>query len=321
MRLFRFESLLERFDNIQNDIEILHDNSEVQVAEREQFENNFYRLLSSAKIKVNLFVETVDVSDNSAESTHASDVNVLNNIKLPQIILPKFNGNYDDWLEFRDTFESLIHKNDRINNIQKFHYLRASLSLGPAQIIRSSEFTGDNYQSAWGLIYKLDKRILRDWEELKPTEFPTIEELKTFLRGKANLYETLHANQTRSREEKRTAVITTTDFNCIICNKYDYQIYNCTEFLNASVNSRLELIKKRKVCVSCLRKGHFSKDCKLGTCKECAAKHNTLLHLEQQPKSEQPQGNELQALTTSNISVPHVLLSTVIINVSSEDTT
>lgn len=47
--------------------------------------------------------------------------------------MPKFNGNYSDWLEIRDTYESLIHKNDSIDDMQKFHYLRASLegSRGP----------------------------------------------------------------------------------------------------------------------------------------------------------------------------------------------
>ena len=31
--------------------------------------------------------------------------------KLPVIELPKFNGNYEKWLKFRDLFNFLIHKN------------------------------------------------------------------------------------------------------------------------------------------------------------------------------------------------------------------
>lgn len=59
------------------------------------------------------------------------DVNVnihqLNRIKLRTIELPKFNGSQYNWLEFRDTFESLIHDNNTISYIKKFHYLRAAL--------------------------------------------------------------------------------------------------------------------------------------------------------------------------------------------------
>lgn len=32
-----------------------------------------------------------------------------------------------EWLGFRDTFESLIHNNDTISPIQKFHYLKTAL--------------------------------------------------------------------------------------------------------------------------------------------------------------------------------------------------
>ncbi|KAK9712250.1 Protein of unknown function (DUF1759) [Popillia japonica] len=71
------------------------------------------------------------------------------NIKLPTIKLPKFEGKYSNWLEFRDTYESLIHTNASINEIQKFHYLRASLEGSAAQVIHSLEFTARNYAVAW----------------------------------------------------------------------------------------------------------------------------------------------------------------------------
>ncbi|XP_047543273.1 uncharacterized protein LOC125075609 [Vanessa atalanta] len=75
-----------------------------------------------------------------------------NNVKLPTIQLPKFGGRYEDWLEFRDTFVSLIHENQGIVDIQKFHYLRASLEGGAAQVIRSIGFSSCNYKIAWDLL-------------------------------------------------------------------------------------------------------------------------------------------------------------------------
>lgn len=56
-----------------------------------------------------------------------------------------------EWLGFRDTFESLIHKNE-IDPIQKFHYLKAALKDNAAQITKSLEFSAINYTVAWETI-------------------------------------------------------------------------------------------------------------------------------------------------------------------------
>jgi len=48
-------------------------------------------------------------------------------IKLPTIALPKFECDTCSWLHFRDTLEALIVNNTILYNIQKFHYLIASL--------------------------------------------------------------------------------------------------------------------------------------------------------------------------------------------------
>lgn len=70
-------------------------------------------------------------------------------VKLPTIELPKFKGDLSEWLGFRDTFKSLIHENNQIKDIQKFHYLRASVESSAEQIIKSLEFSAANYAVAW----------------------------------------------------------------------------------------------------------------------------------------------------------------------------
>jgi len=62
-------------------------------------------------------------------------------IRLLTIELPKFNGDIAEWLGFRDTFQSLIHNNETIDPIQKFHYLKVALEGNAAQIIKSLEFS------------------------------------------------------------------------------------------------------------------------------------------------------------------------------------
>lgn len=40
--------------------------------------------------------------------------------KLITVSMPQFTVNYKVWLEFRDTFKSLIHDNNNINFIEKY---------------------------------------------------------------------------------------------------------------------------------------------------------------------------------------------------------
>lgn len=68
--------------------------------------------------------------------------------------LPEFDGFYENWMEFRDTFESLIHENLHVNTMQKYHYLRGSLTDTAAKVIKSLEFSCTNYNIGWNTICK-----------------------------------------------------------------------------------------------------------------------------------------------------------------------
>lgn len=68
-------------------------------------------------------VATSTVSDQKSLSVQSDNKNKM---KLPTIQLPKFNGYYHNWLQFCDKYENLVHENNSITEIQKFHYLRAS---------------------------------------------------------------------------------------------------------------------------------------------------------------------------------------------------
>ena len=46
-----------------------------------------------------------------------------NRSRLPKINLIKFNGDFSIWPLFRDTFTSLVHEDQNIPRIEKFHYL------------------------------------------------------------------------------------------------------------------------------------------------------------------------------------------------------
>nr|CAH7716533.1 unnamed protein product [Callosobruchus chinensis] len=144
------ETLLAGFDEVQSDIECEVDDFDEQYAERQEFQDKYYSLLSRAKCLLQNF-------DDERKSTSSSDRVVgkavaLEGIKLPEIKLPKFDGSYENWMEFRDVFESMINNNIQINNIQKYHYLRASLTGTAQSVIQSFDFTHDNYSIAWSTL-------------------------------------------------------------------------------------------------------------------------------------------------------------------------
>ncbi|XP_058449170.1 uncharacterized protein LOC131429139 [Malaya genurostris] len=70
-------------------------------------------------------------------------------VKLPELKLPTFSGNLRDWITFRDTFKNLISDNTQLTDIDKFTYLRTSLSGEALQEISSIEQTAANYSIAW----------------------------------------------------------------------------------------------------------------------------------------------------------------------------
>ena len=43
----------------------------------------------------------------------------VNRVKLPKLSLPHFSGNITKWDTFRDSYESVIHKNDDLTDIDK----------------------------------------------------------------------------------------------------------------------------------------------------------------------------------------------------------
>ncbi|XP_058448970.1 uncharacterized protein LOC131428928 [Malaya genurostris] len=92
----------------------------------------------------------------------------LSGIKLPTISLPEFDGDYKQWLTFRDTFLALIHNNADVPPVQKFHYLRAAVKGEAAQLIESIAICSANYSLAWQTLegrysneYLLKKRHLQ----------------------------------------------------------------------------------------------------------------------------------------------------------------
>lgn len=151
---------------------------------------------------------------------------------------------------------------------------------------------------------KLDAVTVREWEEYKVNN--EIPNLKQFLKGRADLLESVEANKspsgnhkdnskskTRSSNPRSLLSVERHDSTYTVC-KNNHQVYNCEVFLGLSAPQRVEKIRSLKACLNCLKSGHTAPNCKSGSCRKCGKKHNTLLHLQSNSNSQTQQATNVQ---------------------------
>lgn len=92
--------------------------------------------------------------------------------------------------------------------------------------------------------------------------------------------------------------------SCEVCKGTEHNIVKCEKFLKLHENERIAEVKKLKLCINCLRKGHFSISCRSGNCRYFSKRHNT------------PETSAISV--SSSMSSNNVLLSTVTLKIVSE---
>ena len=78
----------------------------------------------------------------------------VNKVKLPKLTLSHFNGNLVKWTASWDLYESAIHSNNELSEVDKFNYLRSLLEGSAFEAIRGLTLSAANYQDAVSLLKK-----------------------------------------------------------------------------------------------------------------------------------------------------------------------
>ncbi|KAJ8980329.1 hypothetical protein NQ317_008037, partial [Molorchus minor] len=353
-RLNKIESIYDEYNEIQLEIEFILENAEdvdLQTISNEsnvrvEFENSYFDLITVIKDTITNFYNRNEIMNNNeqenmsgnnisakSDSSHKSEAYTHAKVKLPTIKLPTFNGCYDRWLEFRDSFVALVDSNDSISEIQKFYYLRSSLEAEAAHLVASIEVSASNYAIAWGLLkdrFENKKLLVHNYvktffdapvmareshselRKLYDTFTKSLRSLKTLGQPTDN-WDTLIIHMLTSKFDNVTRrdwesyklqdeLPTMQDINAFLKNKCDIleklelnKSEKCNKQLD--VNSRFKEINKRKLCHNCLHPGHAAHQCKRSGCRKCKRKHNSVLHhdtREHNPPNE-------HAATTTNV--------------------
>lgn len=165
-RLEKIQTIWKDFDDIQVCLEDLAGpDCELESDERDDFENKFHSSIARATKMISTLQANYIQQEPRAQALNAPiQIIQANKTRLPTIDIPKFDGSWEKWLPFRDTFTSMVHNNQTLPTIDKLHYLRWALVGDAHKLIDSLEITAENYATAWDMVskrYKNDKTIIQ----------------------------------------------------------------------------------------------------------------------------------------------------------------
>lgn len=165
-RMNRLTELYRAFEDHNDELAVL-DSDERHQIEFANLQNRYYSLAS----RVEIISRAADVAESSTSTSTGesrnSDATLSTSvkkrrIKLPDALLPTFDGKYESWLSFKNTFHNMIGSQTDLSEIDKLHYLKSALTGEAASKVRIFEIDGINYSKAWELLeraYEV-KRIL-----------------------------------------------------------------------------------------------------------------------------------------------------------------
>lgn len=169
----RLESLNEKWSSfVKNHQNIIQIATEDQLEKHPYFTSDMFSTVEESYIDCKLeimdilstFQSSVPVSTPTSGNGNPSTSGQSSRpfVKLPDIVLPKFSGDYTDWPTFKDLFTSLIHKNQNIDNVAKLQYLKCHLSGEAEQLLRYTPVSDNNYQKAWDMLTERydNKRVI-----------------------------------------------------------------------------------------------------------------------------------------------------------------
>ncbi|XP_055632434.1 uncharacterized protein LOC129772927 [Toxorhynchites rutilus septentrionalis] len=177
-RLDKLEASSEEFNELQEDLSEVDTKGELEddiTKAYADFEERYYEIRASLLGKLEPPPSPANLDNTIGRNNGALGAHT--GVRLPQISLPEFNGDFKGWLSFKSTFVSLIHDSNELSDVQKFHYLKSALKGEAAKLIESLTITNGNYMIAWDTISKRysNEYLLKKRHLQALMEFPRIE--------------------------------------------------------------------------------------------------------------------------------------------------
>ncbi|XP_012234575.1 uncharacterized protein [Linepithema humile] len=317
-KLEKYNESWQEYHTVQTKIDALL--PEPDIPQREGFEEAFFIVQAKARsILARSRTNETNVQGNLQNQNTGQNVLNLNAnqtlVRLPVISLPTFNGSYEQWQQFYDTFKALVDNNTNLDAVQKIHYLKSALSGTAAQknlrVLQQLKEPTDKWDTliVYLITSKLDTTTKKEWElKVINERLCTTNQLIEFLNARCEFLEALHPgpskatfakistqkssqiNTNKNQNVSLSHAVTNEVNECVLC-KQAHRIHACKIFKDLSVESRRNEAKRLSLCYNCLSSNHTVQRCSSRTCKHCSKKHHTLLHINE--RSSVNQGSTL----------------------------
>lgn len=164
VKLEKIRESWKNFEDIQQEIEEYTPEDESAIpafdleceGERALFEKQYFEVTTKLYTIIDLATGPKPATDNqpNLQNQNNPQVNSANRNapKLPEIKLPEFSGDYGKWLFFKNSFETTIHNDESIPNVQKHQYLIGVLKGEALNVIEGFTISNENYINAWNLL-------------------------------------------------------------------------------------------------------------------------------------------------------------------------
>jgi len=172
--------------------------------------------LEEAIVEADEYIEEVNVLirrlKTACKNSRSNDANATNTsrqhtsakrVNLPKLSLPRFAGDFLDWMTFNDAFSAAIASDDNLDDVQKFQYLRSQLDGEAARTIAGLPLSSANYMEALSLLekrYGQPHKIVSSymkalWDLPKPSDNASsikdfYDHMETYIRGLRSLGKT-----------------------------------------------------------------------------------------------------------------------------------
>ncbi|XP_037932179.1 uncharacterized protein LOC119666974 [Teleopsis dalmanni] len=157
VRLEHVERLANKFENTQSTLEEL-DISEFDGMVRFDFDMLYLKVRSKLQHELQVrrtFNSSCSTTIHKSSGENQQDIrSMAHTIRLPELQIPKFDGNYTEWPSFHAIFENLVHNNQELSETEKLQHLFSSVKGAAFDIIRSLSLSDANYAKALELLKK-----------------------------------------------------------------------------------------------------------------------------------------------------------------------
>jgi hypothetical protein len=195
-RLTMLDDIRKQYDEVQYALEQLDEQTthEERSIERGQFEDRYCAALA----KINDIIDMKNVPAPPINTVPSLVGNQQNNgfsqLNIPVLNLKTYDGSYKDWLNFENSFKSVIEENKNLNNCQRLQYLKSVLRNEALRAIESLPITDENYTIAWEALekrFKNTRLIVEDHVLAILNAAPILKTFSTMLR---ELLDTVNTN-------------------------------------------------------------------------------------------------------------------------------